>query len=71
MLYIVKNFTGKVDEFSLARIEKMILRHMGQWTTSSYSDVTLERPKTEFDRLRQAADYTAAQKYMGGLEDWN
>lgn len=68
--YVVKNLTGKVDEFSLARIEKMILRHMGQWTTSNYSDITLEYPKTEFERLLHTADYIASQKYIGGLEDW-
>lgn len=49
---------------------KAISRHMGKWTTCSYSKITLKAPVTPFEKLIHTADYMASRKYIKGLDQW-
>lgn len=43
-------------------IAENISSHMGQWTTSTYSAVTLPKPTTEMQKIVHLADYLASRK---------
>lgn len=51
-----------VEEMPL--IYNAIRSHMGQWTTSKYSDYVLPVPRTQFDKALHYCDYVASRKYI-------
>lgn len=54
----------KIDDFShnMYMVADMISRHMGQWTTSPYSELILPAPFTEDERFVHLCDYLASRK---------
>lgn len=69
--FIRENLKDVIDEDNLNDICRAINTHMGKWTTSKYSSVTLTPPVTAFEKLIHTADYIASRKYIGGLTEWN
>lgn len=45
------------------KLGDIVMRHMGRWTTSKYSDVTLPEPNCKLSKLLHEADYIASRKY--------
>lgn len=43
-------------------ISDAIMSHMGQWTTSKYSEGTLPKPETKYQQLLHLADFLASRK---------
>ena len=59
-----------MNEDDAEEITQAIRTHMGKWTTSKYSDATLQKPCTAFEKLIHTADYIASRKYIGGIEEF-
>ena len=53
---------GIIPDEELLIIAKAIETHMGQWTTSNYSDIVLGEPKNKFQKMLHWADYLASRK---------
>lgn len=47
---------------AISDIAKAIGSHMGQWTTSKYSETVLDKPKTELEKFVHMCDYLASRK---------
>lgn len=61
-----ENFAGNQDAEFIAHV---VESHMGQWTTSKYSEVVLPAPKDAYQCVLSAADMIAADKGLGLLPD--
>jgi 23S rRNA maturation-related 3'-5' exoribonuclease YhaM len=59
-----------MDHYLWLSICDTISTHMGQWTTSKYSTITLMRPKHEWQAILHAADYLASRKDMENTAEW-
>lgn len=53
---------GIIPDSEIEIIAKAIETHMGQWTTSNYSDIVLREPKNKFQKMLHWADYLASRK---------
>lgn len=58
------NAQGMFEVYSFRNIESCIASHMGKWTTSKYSDVTLEAPVTYLENFVHYCDYLASRKFI-------
>lgn len=63
---MVKSFADNfdIDEKSIDLIYHCIASHMGPWTTSSRSELTLPEPKTEMELFVHMCDYMASRSYL-------
>ena len=61
---------GKIDPLKIEMICDAIRTHMGKWCTSTYSKVSMSKPRTDFEKMIHIADYMASRKYMGIAEEW-
>ena len=53
-----------LNEKEIQFITSMISSHMGQWNTSSYSDVELPLPKDKYQRFVHMCDYLSSKKFL-------
>lgn len=54
----------KFTEQEITFLKKVIASHMGQWDTSSYSDIELPKPKTKYEKFVHMCDYLASRKFI-------
>jgi len=59
---VVRQFADKYDKDEIELIASCIESHMGQWNTSSRSNVVLPKPQTGMQRVLHMADYLASRK---------
>lgn len=45
-------------------IQNVISSHMGQWNTSSYSEVALPKPTNKYQKFVHMCDYLASRKFI-------
>jgi len=64
--FIREHFAGEAAELMAHCIES----HMGQWTTSKYSDVVLPAPTDKYQWALSAADMAAATKELAMAPDF-
>lgn len=63
--FVRKHLENKgINQFVVNTICSAIETHMGKWTTSTYSDVVLQAPHSDFEKLIHVADYIASRKYI-------
>lgn len=65
-----KNLTKFSDE-DINFIAKVISSHMGQWNTSSYSNIVLPKPKDKYEFFVHECDYLASRKFINVEFDEN
>jgi len=65
-----KNLTEFSDE-DIGFISKIISSHMGQWNTSSYSNIVLPKPKDKYEFFVHGCDYLASRKFINVEFDKN
>lgn len=53
---------GIIPDNEIECIATTIESHMGEWTTSSHSDIILPEPKNKFQKMLHWADYLASRK---------
>lgn len=61
------DFTDKEIEFMC----HVISSHMGPWNTNNYSDVTLPKPESKFQRFVHMCDFLASRKFLDVKFDSN
>ena len=60
---VVRTFKGKgYNDEEIEEIATTIETHMGNWTTSNYSNVVLPAPKNRLQIMLHQADYLASRK---------
>ena len=52
-----------------ARVAPLIASHMGQWTTTRWSKITLPAPDTDAECFVHMCDYLASRKYLEYIFD--
>lgn len=55
----IADFNGPKERFEIA---SCVATHMGKWTTSKYSDVVLDEPKTLLQKIVHRADYFGSRR---------
>lgn len=74
---LAANFIEKNKEITtfnkqeIELIKKMISSHMGEWNTSSYSDITLPKPTNKFEFFVHMCDFLSSKKYLDVKFDEN
>lgn len=58
-----------IDDTSRETIAKAISSHMGEWSTSKRSSITLPKPETEIQKFVHMCDYLASRKDIEVLFD--
>lgn len=60
----INNITDLLFGENIHIIAQAISSHMGKWTTSKYSDITLPIPKTNIQKCVHLCDYLASRKHL-------